>query len=342
MPHSGDVPPTPHVRTARAKLGLAVAGTVVGLTLAELILQAFFPVPPITPRTDQRSGSEALQSRRSRVENLQGGTATFDENGFRAEGAASGRGRQVLFVGDSFAAGNQVNDGESMVAAAERDLSRRGLDVDTLNAGSQGLGTGQEVELLHHLVETMHFEAVVMVIFPTNDLLNNWEDGRYGIEDGALVHRHPPQRPLRTRLRTRLMEDESLGGLMLVRLVLGPLTEGPTHPSEEDVELERLLLRDFVQTARAHGAAPVFALVGSEDECVREAWWTPYIEAIRPSPRTRIAQLVQDMGAPWVDLCTVANRAEHYDNHYTVAGNEVVGAAIAELLAPLLEGSANR
>jgi lysophospholipase L1-like esterase len=248
----------------------------------------------------------------------------------------------VLFVGDSFAAGNQVNDGESMVAVAERNLNSQGLDVDALNAGSQGLGTSQQVELLHHLVETMRFEAVVLVIFASNDLLNNWEDGRYGVEDGALVQRHPLQRPFRTRLRTRLVQDELLGGSMVVRLVLGPLTEGPTHPSDEDFELERLLLLDFAQTARAHGAAPVFALVGTEHDCVADSWWTQFVEGFRPSPRTRVAQMLQDMDAPWVDLCTVANRAEHYNNHYTPAGNEVVGAAIADLLAPLLEGSADR
>lgn len=339
MPPTGETQPTPRVRTLRAKAALAVAGTVFGLVLAELLLRVLLPLSPITPHTDPQSGSGALLGRRNSVQDLQGGTATFDGNGFRVEGPSIGQGRQVLFVGDSFAAGNQVDDGQSMVAAAERSLRSRGLDVDALNAGSQGLGTSQQLELLHHLVETMSFDAVVLVIFANNDLHNNWEDGRYDIEDGQLVHIDPPRRPLRTRLRARLAEDELLGGLMVVRLFVGPLTEAPS-PTADDFELERLLLLDFARTARAHGAAPVFALVGTEMDCVGDQWWKRYRDVFGPSSRTRVAQMVQDTDVPWVDLCTAANRAEHYNDHYTPAGNEAVGAAIAELLVPLLGGPA--
>jgi hypothetical protein len=56
----------------------------------------------------------------------------------------------------------------------------------------------------------------------------------------------------------------------------------------------------------------------------------------------RVLQMVQAMDVPVVDHCTPANRTEHDNNHYTPAGNEVVGAAIAEQAAPLLAGKTER
>ncbi len=316
---------------------LVIGGTILGLVIVEVSLRVAVAPSPIVIRTLPYSGWDILQARRNSVQNLQGALGTFDERGFRAEGSSKDHAQTVLFLGDSFTAGNQVADGQSLVAATERSLHKLGLDVGTINAGSQGIGTSQELDLLQRLLETMQPEVVVLVVFPGNDLLNNIEDGQYGLENGRLVAWNPPRRPFRARMRLALATHPILSRSRVVQRLLAPLTDGSTSPSEEAFELERLLLLEFVDTAQSKGIPTVIAVAGTQENCLRDGWWRPIADALSIVHHfARTIEMVQAMNVVSVDLCNVANKAEYYDKHYTPAGNSVVGAAIAARLVPLL------
>ena len=101
------------------------------------------------------------------------------------------------------------------------------------------------------------------------------------------------------------------------------------------LELERQLLHEVVATAERRGVPIVIAVCAT-------AW---EVDAQRSQPydaRDRldlVDAMVQEMRVPWIDARTVADKPEYYipnDGHLSAAGNALMGAALAEKLAPLL------
>jgi hypothetical protein len=169
---------------------LAVTSILLSLGVCELALRLLFPcpiygyasVPPqeqffqYDPRLGWRgrpdaTGVSASVDFRVRV--------THDRLGHRtsAEPWAADR-RNILVVGDSYAWGWGVEDGEVF---SERMMRLRG-DLNVYNLAAPGYGTDQEYLLLREFLEThpeVRPETVVLVFF-VNDWADNASTSRYG------------------------------------------------------------------------------------------------------------------------------------------------------------------
>lgn len=94
--------------------------------------------------------------------------------------------RRIVSLGDSFTVGYEVEGEETFSSVLERELSKRGLRVEVLNAGVSGYGTAEACLYLER--ELFGYEPdLVLVSFYTNDLVDNTRSGLFRLEDGALV-----------------------------------------------------------------------------------------------------------------------------------------------------------
>ena len=95
--------------------------------------------------------------------------------GFRGRQPAPGPGpsRRVLFLGDSFLVGDGVRDEELLPTRVERALAVRSEPVESYNLSTLDIGTGQQLLLLERYGERIAPDAVVLVMYPANDVVND-------------------------------------------------------------------------------------------------------------------------------------------------------------------------
>jgi lysophospholipase L1-like esterase len=314
-----------------ALLGSVVLALVIAETVGQLFWRADYQLPFMTRMPD-----DLFDQRASRNVENDGIRYSYDADGFRARPALDAD-RTVLFVGDSFTEGRGVRDDATFAAAAERDLRARGIAARSLNAGVMGSGVARELRLLQRLLDRgVSPDAVVWQLFPDNDIDDDADDGGFSVAGDGLVVNDPPRPAPEIAFRDRWLNSNALGGSVLVRMLL-------TRPSvrmkfcnvreEDDYLLEQRLLEAARSAVADRGVPLVFVVVASDTVC-------PQAQANGPGyPYPRVKALVADLGTPWIDLCTVASGADDFgtrDRHYSVTGNQAVGAAIAGTLAPLL------
>jgi len=258
------------------------------------------------------------------------GRHSFDAEGFRRTGPDTPHDYEVLFVGDSFTEGDGVDDEFSFPAAAERSLAQRGIRARSLNAGMVGLGTAQELRLLRRILDRQRVDAVVLAVFPWNDLDDNREDGGFGVENGRLVEYDPPRLPPLARLLT----GNGWGRSVLVRMLVTALRPRlDALQVDTALELERLLLLEVSAVVQRHHVPLVMAVVGTAATCRGQ---------IKDAAFLRVRDLVRTLDPQSLDLCRQTTHEDDFgtvNKHYSVAGNVRVGAALADVLAPLLTRS---
>jgi hypothetical protein len=79
---------------------------------------------------------------------------------------------RILFVGDSFLTPS-LRDEELIQTTCTRELSRRGLEAEAYTLCCNDYGTAQELLLLEQYGPRVQPDAVVLEVFPHNDLANN-------------------------------------------------------------------------------------------------------------------------------------------------------------------------
>jgi hypothetical protein len=80
---------------------------------------------------------------------------------------------QVVFVGDSFLVGQAVREEQLMTSRTAAALRARGLEAEVYNLSGIDYGTGQEILLLRALGRRLEPDAVVLFLYPANDIINN-------------------------------------------------------------------------------------------------------------------------------------------------------------------------
>jgi len=203
-----------------------------------------------------------------------------------------------------------------------------------------GFGTAHELRLLRNLLQRddLSVAAVVFQVLPNNDLRDNWEDGGFDVADGQLVALDPPRVPTTVWLRDALLDNWLARSSRIVTLVANALITGEEDASygPAGFDLERRLLQAVVASTQQHGI-PIVILVTATSWEIDKPVSRPYDERSRLD---FVAATVQELHVPWVDSRNIAHAAEHYipdDGHLSAAGNALVGAALAEKLAPLLQ-----
>jgi hypothetical protein len=80
---------------------------------------------------------------------------------------------RVVFVGDSFLVGQAVREEHLMTSRTAAALRARDMEAEVYNLSGIDYGTGQEILLLRRLGRQLEPDAVVLFLYPSNDLINN-------------------------------------------------------------------------------------------------------------------------------------------------------------------------
>jgi len=334
-----------NLRTSLALLGLAISSAAAALLLAEIGLRAWAP-PGGMPLLLQTSAPDTdIENRHGTAAHEPFGVSTFDEHGFRI-GSGMPFDQSVLFLGDSFTEGRGVGDDETFARVAERALRREGLHVRSLNAGQRGFGAAQELKVLRRMLARFPVDAIVLQVFPMNDLSDNLADGTFGVVDGRLVEHAVPRLPLRARL-SDLIAQSWLQRLYIVRAVVNRLQSAdPAAPYESptSLALEQALLKEIIATARTRGLAVVVLVVPTthvQEKDTDHPFARLWIERFE-----RVLEIVKGLDVAWIDAGSVipdlaADAATSDGGHFGKEGNRLIGEAIAEKLLPVLRARAD-
>jgi lysophospholipase L1-like esterase len=322
--------------------GAAVLAGLLDEGLCRLILPKDYRIGFLTERSTE--DRPRFTAGRPTVRQSDGITYHFDADGFRLSGSDGDPDGTVLFIGDSITLGFLVKDEETLVAAAQRRLRERGLRVRCLNAGATGIGAAAELRLLRWLLARHRVSAVVEEVYPANDLTDNWQDGGFAVEDGALVEKDPPLTPPLMRLRGLLLGNGLTRRSKMLMLLANTFFNGVTFlPRVDDgmVELERRLLGETARTVSQKRIPLLLVVVPSPAEAgVRPVpHWRETPNDGDPAVYDQVAALVRGLGVPALDLQSTLVRPEHYvagDTHLSPFGNEAAGRAIADRLMSLL------
>lgn len=80
---------------------------------------------------------------------------------------------RVVFVGDSFLVGQAVRAEQLVTSQTAAALKARGLEAEVYNLSGIDYGTGQEILLLARLGRRLEPDAVILFLYPSNDVINN-------------------------------------------------------------------------------------------------------------------------------------------------------------------------
>jgi hypothetical protein len=243
------------------KLALVVAATAVGVALVEVGVRVFAgPVRYHATRIgeslhfDPHLGFRELPHFQATSRDQRGAfELLFNEDGFRGRPlparpvSATADVERIAFLGDSFLMAWAVRDAELMTTRTERALRARARQVEVYSLAASDYGTAQQLLLLRGAALRLDPDAVVLVMYPPNDVANNALElaGRtkvspgdylrpYLVSDGngALIVRyaHPRRAALRRASKTfallesRLLAAVNRGGLPWLEVWPKPLS----------------------------------------------------------------------------------------------------------------------
>lgn len=178
------------MRRVLLKIALMVAGIGVGLALCEILMRAFqlgntrtvvlhndkiFKLPPHTRFMNYIENKNLVETN-----NL-----GFHDH----ERQAANDNYRILFLGDSFVEGRQVETENLFTARLQKALSRDGQKIETINGGVAGTGTAYQYVLWKSFFEPdIKVNRLVLCFFMGNDLVDNNADlhlSTFGNSDSA-------------------------------------------------------------------------------------------------------------------------------------------------------------
>ena len=337
-----------------AKLALlVVAGTLVGLSLGELMLRVMAPqVFPIHPPgiyvADPAVGYALTPGFRGELRRSEfRDTIQISDFGFRGADPhpLAEPSFRVFVLGDSQAFGFGVDGDETFSVQLERLLHARNSDIDVqvINGGVPGYGTADQLAMLRSRGPAVEPDLVVVQFLSVNDLIENLTPAATWarIEDGMLASR---EGTVSTRLSfTRRAEMwikrhshlaslvSNSAGYWMVRLGLVGQQGSMWGEdfSEEQAELGTDLLVEIAAAADSFGAQTLYLYTTGQASVIQEQY------DVLPS-RAVVAAAAERAGVPWVDV-TERLRAEpnrhtlYYprNGHWTAEGHRVVAEIVA-------------
>jgi len=368
-------PPAPRRRAAAVAgtVALLVASITLSLFLAEGVVRLVAPQPLILIRPDIWMPADGVgwKNRPNVDTRLNTGERDVrwrtDAQGFRTGAAPAGTAAvNILALGDSFLAAEQVNDEDTMVRLLEGRLaSRSGRRVRLWNTGVAGWDPNQYRIELRRVLDHSRPDGVLVFVYLGNDIIARVADAypprqpderhhfrwprSLGLREWVEAFGYPINDDLEVRSHLFILARTRLKYL-LMRLSMTPYT----FP---DVLLARNvaspawsttagILGDMEAAAAARGIPILFVLIPSQDEAdPAEARRTAEGLGVPPhtwdldQPRLRLGEEMQRRGLSVFDA-TPALRAAiagampdvygHVDNHLGKAGHRVMAAAMEE------------
>jgi len=212
--------------------------------------------------------------------------------------------RRLVFAGDSFLYAQAVRDEELVSRATVRELATRGIRADEYNLTCTDYSTAQELLLLRKYGPDLRPDAVVLLLYPGNDVANNCLElaGKTRGNDGDYLrpyldtsgtevrYLHPVRAFLRNRLRSFALLEKQLLAATGAR-GWRPIQEGDLDLDESnnaalrqhepgddwDIAWQRTegLLRVFRDEVRALGARFLVVVIPQRNQVQREAYNRP-------------------------------------------------------------------
>ena len=95
---------------------------------------------------------------------------------------------RILFLGDSFTEGYDVNEEYLFTTLVQKSLQQHwpGKTVEIINGGTGGYSTDQEYLFLKHIGLQFNPDIIILMMYPTNDVFYNTQS-RYGNYDKPLL-----------------------------------------------------------------------------------------------------------------------------------------------------------
>lgn len=217
---------SPRRASIASKLGYLVAGLLLALVAAELLVDRWLPVGGVIYRVDDtllhdaRPNAARIQKMpRTRLgpgdaARVRVATGELGLRGGLPKGADAAR---VLVLGDSLVMAENVPEDRTFVARLGEELGRAaGVPVAALNAGRSGYGPDQSLLLFEKIVDEVKPAAVVVVLCAHNDFGDLMRNKLFRTEDGELRRLTPN---VGTRMREWFQGNETAASkLALVRL----------------------------------------------------------------------------------------------------------------------------
>ena len=178
----------------------------------------------------------------------------------------------LLVLGDSFTFAPELPQSETFSALLEsRFQHERGISVKVYNAGVNGYGTTQEVQVLKEMAPILR-PQVVLLAFYMNDIRDNRNEMQNGptrlVRDGYLVPRTDPgRRPRSNRSHLEaLLTNRSewlLNRFVKPRSHLRPVIRETDAQASLAMAFSRQALVEFSRVCRSYNATPVIMIIPS-------------------------------------------------------------------------------
>ncbi|MGV3720196.1 MAG: SGNH/GDSL hydrolase family protein [Actinomycetota bacterium] len=321
------------------KIALALVTTVITLGAGELSLRA---APTPTLYMNMR---DVVQQRCTRPHdtiqyvNRENYSGDFNNREFRTKIRINSKGlrdrefpyekpagvTRILALGDSFTFGWGVEAEETAAKVIERSLT----GVEVLNAGCSGWGSVQELGFLKE--EGVRYDPdVVLVFYSENDSIDNFS--RYEFHDGRLMNAGSSYTP-RANLERFLSRRSALWNLISPML---PSAAAPSAPATAPPPYWKTLSESLIEmqkVCRENDARMVLVYTPSEGPDGGPVQGGTYYE---------VGGLCLENGIQFFDPIPALREAAKtnpvyfdLDDHWTRAGHEAVGNAVAERLLKL-------
>lgn len=291
---------------------------------AELGVRLLLPVPqPQLPdersllyRYDSRIGWAPIADQSRAYTGSRTIAVANNSLGFRDREHGTKSKRRVVFLGDSFVWGYDVQQNERFTERLQQALPQ----WDVMNMGVSGYGTDQEYLLLGANFEQLDPDVVFLVFCAENDRDDNSSSLRYGyfkpyflMENGSLT---PAGVPVPKSARYYQAEHATLARLVYRSAFLGGLNDAvwrhwqPQERRVPDPTWQLVAtLKHFVESRHARFLCGVTA------------------------PSAELTQLFAQAGVQCLDLSTTLRYPSH-GNHWTPEGHNYVSRQIAPFLGP--------
>ena len=310
------------------KLTALLLSSVVGLGLAELSLRLLFagsfhkddPARVLMYQYDQELGWFPRVNVYGRLSAVRTINVTNNSQGFREREPRADPRPTIMFLGDSFVWGFDVEDPERFTNL----LQAKHPEWNIRNCGICGYGTDQEFLLLKRYFDRFKPRLVFLVFCSDNDDEDNSSnirsDGYYKpyftAEGGRLtMHGIPVPRAERAFSSEHKLARRSCVAQLLVRAYFKLTSPRSIHPQGPPQALTGLILREMQLYITGKGAS--FA-VGIQGPC-------PELE-----------DFLKHLGIPCVDLTTTSPSARYTDlgRHWTPEGHAFVCNQVENFLRP--------
>jgi hypothetical protein len=168
------------MRKALVKLILIVAGILVGLTVGEILMRAVHlgHTRTVYDYTNNLTKLRPHAGYMSYTENTN--WVEINNLGFHDhDRQATNENYRILFLGDSFVVGGQVDTESLFTSRLEKTFVAEGQRIETLNGGVSATGTAYQYVLWKEFFEPqVKIDRIELCIFVGNDLVDNNADLR--------------------------------------------------------------------------------------------------------------------------------------------------------------------